>query len=74
MSLRQAIVLCSSLPLVGCIMRSLLELLSDSDESTSTNTDSMQSTMLADDKDDLAAVNNAAAQKHFSQIQHIRGA
>ncbi|EEF28912.1 conserved hypothetical protein [Ricinus communis] len=65
MNLRQVTVVCSSLPLLGCVVASLL-LLFTSDEPSSSDSGSMVN--------DEAVSNNRAAQKHFRQIQQIRGA
>lgn len=70
MNMRQAMVMCSSLPILGCVMGTLLHLFF-SYESTS----SSATIMVEDDEEnDGAAANNRGAQKHFQQIQCIRGA
>jgi hypothetical protein len=67
MNLKQAAIIWSSLPLFGCVMGTLFELFSssqtDSDENTS-----------KEEENDFATKSNTAAQKHFQQLQHIRGA
>jgi hypothetical protein len=72
MNLRsKAAIICSSLPLLGCVMGTLFHLLSlspsDSGETSGEN-------MSQGEESDVAAANNAAAQKHFRQLQHIRAA
>ncbi len=72
MNLRsKAAIICSSLPLLGCVMGTLFHLLSlspsDSGETSGEN-------MSKAEENDVAAASNAAAQKHFRQLQHIRAA
>uniref|UniRef100_A0A2C9WBX2 Secreted protein n=1 Tax=Manihot esculenta TaxID=3983 RepID=A0A2C9WBX2_MANES len=68
MNLRQAVLMCSSLPLLDCVMGALLHLFTSHECSSSTTT------VVEDEENDGGAANNRAAQKHFHQIQHIRGA
>ncbi|KAJ7964449.1 hypothetical protein O6P43_014264 [Quillaja saponaria] len=70
---RQALVICSSLPILSCIVGSIIQLLdasSDRSQSTAVSGEKMLNCKV----EDASAASNAAAQKHFRQIQHIGGA
>uniref|UniRef100_A0A6N2LG02 Uncharacterized protein n=1 Tax=Salix viminalis TaxID=40686 RepID=A0A6N2LG02_SALVM len=70
MNLRQALGLCSSLPFLGCVVGTLFLILA-SYGSTSPS----DSTLFTNETNDhQAAACNRAAQKHFQQIHHVRGA
>jgi len=70
MNLRQALDICSSLPFLGCIVGTLFLLFTSYGSTSPTDI-----SLLTDEVNDhQAAASNRAAQKHFQQIQHVRGA
>ncbi|KAE8021935.1 hypothetical protein FH972_007782 [Carpinus fangiana] len=71
MNLTKAANICSSLPLLGCVLGTLFHLLSLSPSDSGAT---CGENMSKGEENDVAAANNAAAQKHFRQLQHIRGA
>lgn len=60
MGFKEAVMMCSSLPVLGCVISTLVGLLPDSLESAN-NSDAKSS-----------CSDYAAAQKHLKQIQNIR--
>ncbi|CAK9156046.1 unnamed protein product [Ilex paraguariensis] len=65
-------VICASIPLLGYVLRKLFLLLSS--PHLDNGADSDDEVMVNDKQNDLGTACNAAAQKHFRQLQHIRGA
>ncbi|XAR73573.1 hypothetical protein NMG60_11007584 [Bertholletia excelsa] len=64
MNLQKLLLICSSIPLLSCVFGSFFLLSSSSDSEKYSETD---------EKADPAIACNSAAQRHFRQIQHIRG-
>ncbi|KAG6659994.1 hypothetical protein CIPAW_03G074700 [Carya illinoinensis] len=63
----QAAIICSSLPFLGCVLGTLFDLLSSSPADSAADPGENAS-------NDVGTASNAAAQRHFRQLQHIRGA
>ncbi|KAM7523873.1 hypothetical protein LguiA_013775 [Lonicera macranthoides] len=68
MNLQKAEEICSSIPLLGCVLGALFRIFSSSDDD-----DLNSNANLEDKKIDRAVVANIAAQKHFTELQSIRG-
>ncbi|CAK7338935.1 unnamed protein product [Dovyalis caffra] len=72
---KQAIEVCSSIPLLGCLVGTLFHLFTAYDSTSATATVTSDTSLLTDEVNDhQAAACNRAAQKHFRQVQHIPGA
>ncbi|KAG5227340.1 hypothetical protein IMY05_017G0108700 [Salix suchowensis] len=67
MDVSRAIQSCSSIPLLGCVLGTIFHLFTSYDSTSERET-------VTGGADHQAAASNRAAQKHFQQIQHIRGA
>jgi hypothetical protein len=75
MDVRQAIETCSSIPLLGCVVGTLFHLFRSYDSTSASAAVTRDTALLRDEVNDpQAAASNRAAQKHFQQIQHVRGA
>lgn len=72
MNIRQAAIIFSSLPLLGCVMGTLFHLFSTS--LTKTDPSTGENNQSKEEENDFATTSNTASQKHFQQLQHIRGA
>ncbi|KAL5743541.1 hypothetical protein ACOSP7_026413 [Xanthoceras sorbifolium] len=76
--LREAMInVCSSIPILGCVMGTFFQFLTSEFESapvvsmiSSTNDHDQEIKIM--DNFDVETSANAAAQKHFRQLQHIR--
>ncbi|KAM7523874.1 hypothetical protein LguiA_013776 [Lonicera macranthoides] len=67
MNLQKAEEICSSIPLLGCVLGALFRIFSSSNDDLNSNAN------IEEKKIDRAVVANIAAQKHFTQLQSIRG-
>ncbi|KAK4359991.1 hypothetical protein RND71_022220 [Anisodus tanguticus] len=66
MNLQQTAAIFSLIPILGYVLNTLFNVLCDDSES---------SKLLKDEKENDEAIDgNLAAQKHFRQLQHFRGA
>lgn len=72
MNIRRAAIIFSSLPLLGCVMGTLFHLFSTS--VTEADPSSGEDNKSKEEENDFATKSNIASQKHFQQLQHIRGA
>lgn len=71
MNIRRAAIIFSSLPLLGCVMGTLFHLFSTSVTEADPSSGEDKS---KEEENDFATKSNTACQKHFQQLQHIRGA
>lgn len=71
MNIRRAAIIFSSLPLLGCVMGTLFHLFSTSVAEADPSSGEDKS---KEEENDFATKSNTASQKHFQQLQHIRGA
>lgn len=67
MNIRQAAIICSSIPLMGCVLTTLVQLFSSS------QSDGEEDVIRAGE-DRVTSSSNATAQKHFRQLQRIKTA
>ena len=68
MNMREALMMCYSIPLLGCAMETLIHFFSSSSRSP----DVANAATIEGDR--VAAADNRAAQANFRQVQHIRTA
>ncbi|CAN4126884.1 unnamed protein product [Withania somnifera] len=73
MNLQQTTYILSRIPILGCFMNTLFKFLC---HESFINENHENNTQLVDKEviDDAASASNVAAQKHFQQVQHIKGA
>ncbi|TMW86239.1 hypothetical protein EJD97_021744 [Solanum chilense] len=73
MNLQQSAYVVSKIPILGCLMNTLFIFLCHESD---INENHENDTQLIDREinDDIANASNIAAQKHFQQVQHIKGA
>ncbi|PRQ45519.1 hypothetical protein RchiOBHm_Chr3g0492301 [Rosa chinensis] len=67
MHIRRAIIICSSIPLMGCVLTTLVHLFSSSQSDS-------EDDVMRGREDEVTSSSNATAQKHFRQLQCIRTA
>lgn len=74
MNLQRLALFCSSIPLFASALKNLLLLCSPPDDQISINAanSNCEMAMVEGEGDEAAAASNAAAQKHFRQLQHVR--
>ncbi|KAI8540937.1 hypothetical protein RHMOL_Rhmol08G0023600 [Rhododendron molle] len=73
MNLRRLALFCSSIPLFASALQNLLLLCSPPDDQISIAANSnCEMATVEGEGDDAAAASNAAAQKHFRQLQHVQ--
>lgn len=73
MNLQQTAYVLSRIPILGCVMNTLFKFLC---HESFINENHENDTQLIDREinEDTANASNIAAQKHFQQVQHIKGA
>ena len=69
MNLKQSVAIFFVIPILGCVLHTLFNVLCDTKNSKPK--DEME---LNEKENDAATAGNVAAQKHFRQLQHFRGA
>ncbi|KAL7192682.1 hypothetical protein ACSBR2_024490 [Camellia fascicularis] len=74
MNLQKLADVCSSIPLLNCALETLFILFSSSDQNSIGANSGESISMSKEEGNEAATANNLAAQKHFRQLQHIRGA
>ncbi|KAK4369763.1 hypothetical protein RND71_009238 [Anisodus tanguticus] len=73
MNLQQTTYILSRIPILGCIMHTLFKFLCHESFINEIHENETQLTDREIDED-AANASNVAAQKHFQQVQHIKGA